>query len=171
MKEEEQEEIWKEIPGYKAQASSLGRIKSFYMTKSGRIRKFYKAKNGYLRIQFVKKEGHKTAHRLIAAAFIPNPDNLPFINHKNGIKTDNRVDNLEWCTGSYNQRHSLETGLRKIQYGIHTSSAKFDEIQIKTIKVCLRDGLRVGQIAKYFKVNSGQISNIRRGKIWGTVTI
>ena len=169
MKEEN--EIWKAIPGYKAEASSLGRIKSYYMTKAGRIRKFYLAKNGYLRIQFQKKEGHKTVHRIIAEAWIPNPDNLPFINHINGIKTDNRPINLEWCTGSHNQQHALKTGLRKIKYGVHTSHPKFDEIQIKTIKICIRDGMRNCHLAKYFKVKNEQISNIRHGRIWGTVTI
>lgn len=166
-----EEEIWKPIPGYPCEASSLGRIRSFYQTKTGRICNGNIARNGYIRVQFVKKDGQKTAHRLIAAAWLPNPNNLPQVNHKNGIKTDNRPDNLEWCTGSQNQIHSLVTGLRKIQYGIHTSGAKFDETQIKTIKICLRDGLRVGQIAKYFKVNPAQISNIKSGKIWKTVTI
>lgn len=167
----DKEEIWKQIPEYKAQASSLGRIKSFYMSPGGRIRKFYLAKNGYLRIQFQKKKGHKTVHRLIAEAFIPNPNNLPWINHINGIKTDNRPVNLEWCTASYNQRHSIKMGLKKIQYGIHTSGAKFDEIQIKTIKTCIRDGMRNCDLARYFKVKNEQISNIRHGKIWRTVTI
>lgn len=165
------DEIWKPIPGYKAEASSLGRIKSFYMTPKGRIIKGVIARNGYNRLQFQKGKGHKTSHRLIAEAWLPNPENLPWINHINGIKTDNRPSNLEWCTGSHNQKHAIRTGLKKIQYGIHTSGAKFDEIQIKTIKVCIRDGMRNCDLARYFKVKNEQISNIRHGKIWRTVTI
>lgn len=166
-----EDEIWKQIPGYKAEASSFGRIKSYYMTHDGRVRKFYLAKNGYLRIQFQKRKGQKTVHRLIAEAWIPNPYNLPFINHINGIKTDNRPVNLEWCTGSQNQRHAITTGLKKIQYGVHTSGAKFDEIQIKTIKTCIRDGMRNRDLGNYFKVNHCQISSIKIGAIWKTVTI
>lgn len=169
--QELEDEIWKGVPGYKLQASSLGRIKSFYMTSKGRIIKGFVAKNGYIRIQFKKTEGHKTSHRLIAEAWFPNPENLPWINHINGIKTDNRPINLEWCTASHNQQHSIKIGLKKIQYGVNTSAAKFDEIQIKTIKTCIRDGMRNRDLAKYFKCNNSQISNIRRGAIWGSITI
>lgn len=169
--QELKDEIWKPIPGYEAQASSFGRIKSFYMTTKGRILKGFIARNGYIRVQFQKGKGHKTWHRLIAEAWIDNPENLPWINHINGVKTDNRPINLEWCTGSHNQRHALETGLKRIRYGTETSNAKFDEIQIKTIKTCIRDGMRNCDIARYFKVKNEQISNIRHGRIWRTITI
>lgn len=79
--------------------------------------------NGYLRVLLVikKKRHYKSVHRLVAQTFIPNPENKPQVNHINGIKTDNRVENLEWCTISENILHSFRTGLNKADKGLDDS--------------------------------------------------
>ena len=94
------EEIWKEIqdyPGYKV--SNLGRV----MNKHSRIMKLNNVR-GYELILLTKdkKQYCRQVHRLVALAFIPNPDNLPYINHKDECKNNNCVDNLEWCDAKYN---------------------------------------------------------------------
>lgn len=109
------EEVWKDIEGYEGryQVSNLGRVRSLSLGKiakfrrehEGRVLKPYLTRYGYYLVDLyyeTKKKRHYLVHRLVAQAFIPNPDNLPQINHKNEQKTDNRVENLEWCSLVYN---------------------------------------------------------------------
>lgn len=97
-------EIWKDIPNLKGyQVSNIGRIKSLKF-KNEKILKYFVNEIGYPTINLYEgtKRKQYRVHRLVAQAFIDNPNNYPCINHKNEIKTDNRVENLEWCTIGYN---------------------------------------------------------------------
>lgn len=100
-------EIWKDIKGFEGiyQISNLGRFRN-----RGEVKKPWTAAHGYLAFT-LRKDGQKKnykVHRLVAEAFIPNIENFPEINHIDGDKTNNRVENLEWCTHRYNMRHSYE---------------------------------------------------------------
>ncbi len=80
------------------------------------------------------RKGYKI-HRLVAEAFIPNPMNLPEVNHKNGIKTDNRAENLEWCTRARNLEHARESGLiPEVQKGADNVNAKLTWMQAEEIR-------------------------------------
>lgn len=144
-------EIWKTIlgvPGY--EISNLGRVRSF-KRKAPHIMKplFFHGWN-YLSVMLIVGPGRKrdyfAVHRLVAEAFIPNPDNKPFVNHINGIKTDNRVDNLEWCTQKENVQHAFKTGLRK-EGGKNPKSALTDEQAVWCREVYIPDDPEFGQMA------------------------
>lgn len=100
------EEIWRDIPGYLGlyQVSNFGRVLSLI---TNRILKFNNAGKGYLQVTLCKDGIQKNylVHRLVAMTFIQNPNNLPQVNHRNEVKTDNRVENLEWCSCKYNMNY------------------------------------------------------------------
>lgn len=113
-------EIWKDIDGYEGryQVSNMGNVRSlYYHNTKGIVRvkclKPATDKKGYLRCALSKSNKLVTykIHRLVATAFIPNPENLPQVNHINGDKSDNRIGNLEWCNNSQNQIHAYKNGL------------------------------------------------------------
>lgn len=108
-------EEWKDIEGYEGlyQVSNLGRVKSLWFDKE-KILKAYKNRYGYLCIGLCKYGKKKTykIHRLVASAFIENSNNYPEVNHKDEVKTNNNVNNLEWCTREYN--HNFGTRNQRV---------------------------------------------------------
>jgi len=104
-------EIWKDIKGYETlyQVSNLGRVKSLPKFYQGeRILKSRKDRYGYLYIGLIKSKIKKSfkIHRLVAEAFISNPNNYPIVNHKDENKLNNKSKNLEWCTAEYNNMYN-----------------------------------------------------------------
>lgn len=121
------DEIWKDVPGYEGlyQVSNLGRVKGLprYVSNDKgqillkeRILKGHKITKGYIQVELPSKDKRvlKLIHVLVAEAFIPNPNNYPQVNHINGLKDDNRAENLEWVNNSMNQLHAYKLGLNRV---------------------------------------------------------
>jgi len=146
---------WKQIEGYpKYEVSDTGLIKSL-VGKKERILVQRMDKYGYKRID-LRPMKTMFIHRLVAEAFIPNPDNKPQINHKDGNKLNNLISNLEWCTRDENMRHAADTGLmsslNKPVIGISPSG---DKIKFNSIKEAAQTtGLKYNSISGALYDNS-----------------
>lgn len=166
---------WKYIPDTDNlyQVSDNGLVKSVdqkvkgnkgaFYHKQGRILAVKKDKRGYPKV-FLGRKGNQLkathfVHRLVAEAFIPNPLGLPQVNHKNGDKTDNRVENLEWCTNLENRRHAVGLGLWFVQRdGFSTTKVKSTEYP--KIKARFDAGESMRSIAKDYGVYHRAISRL-----------
>lgn len=169
-------EIWRDIPGYEGlyQASNKGRVRNVRKAAGctvnrelvGRINK-----QGY-RYATLSKHGSQKSekiHRLVALAFLgPRPDGLQ-INHKNGIKTDNRVENVEYCTPRQNMIHSIQVLKRKSPCGEASSQARLKTAEVIEIKRLLAAGVRIAAIARQFHVCPTTIGFIAHGATWKDV--
>ena len=143
------EEIWKDKKDYEGhyQVSNWGRLKSIKFGKE-RILKPQKNTSGYLCVTLCKNNNQCQfeVHRLVAEVFLPNPNNYKEVNHKNEIKTDNRVENLEWCDRKYNQNYGTRTEKCSKKVYQYTLDGKFVK-EWKSTAECGRNGYNYGNVA------------------------
>lgn len=172
-------EIWKDIKRYKGlyQVSNIGNIKrlnSFAKIRGGHKRlvkekliKFYFAGKGYTYVTLSKGIiKHFLVHRLVAIAFIPNPENKPEVNHKNGVKNDCKTINLEWCTHSENTKHAFDTGLNWQHKGENNIWHKLTWTDVAIIRESSKLKVPQRRIATQFNVSHGVVHKIIHNKKW-----
>lgn len=108
-------------------------------------------------------------HRLVADAFIPNPNNYPVVNHKDGVKTNNYKENLEWCTCQYNSKHAIRIGAK--QYGSKAHNSVLDENLVELLKIKMALGFTLSELSREYGINHVTLSNIKNKKSWIHVAI
>jgi hypothetical protein len=175
-------EIWKDIPNYEGlyQVSSLGRVKSLERRVKNKdsfrkVRERILSSNdngsGYLCVQLSRKLKRENLliHRLVAICFVKNPKNLPIINHKDGVKTNNAPENLEWCTQMDNIVHSIKNKLVDQKGEKHHSSKLKKEDVIKIRELYKKNHLGYAKIGLLFNVSWGCVRNIVKRKTWNHV--
>lgn len=167
----------KEFPDY--EISNLGRVKS----KSRLVNHFCGGKRlkkekilipnenriGYSYVTLcrfdedVYVQKAKTIHRLVAIAFIPNPENKPEVNHKDGIKTNNNVDNLEWNTSKENIKHAVKNKLRVAKRG---SSVKHSKIKEEDVIFIRSSSLKLTELASMYGISFQSVSDVKNRRTW-----
>lgn len=153
-----------------------GKFTDYYATEDGHV---YSGKTNKTISERMSNQGYMlinlsidgicktySVHRLIAITFIPNPFNLPEINHKNGKKTDNRIENLEWVDTSRNIKHAYQNNLIHPARGKDTKYGRFDESDVITIRKLYKDGKSQYKLAKIYNVTRSAIQQIVNNKTY-----
>lgn len=166
-------EIWLPVVGFEGlyEVSSYGRVKSlnYRRTKQEKIIKQEKDRYGYLIINICKNGKRKIirVHRLVAKAFIDNPNNLETVNHKNEDKTDNRIDNLEWLSRADNIRYGTaqERRILNINYQSRTKNTNWKAISEKKSKVVYQYSIDGKLIKIWASTQECGINGYHRGAV------
>lgn len=178
-------EQWLPIVGYEGyyEVSDRGRVRSLdreVVYTDGRVY-WYRGKilkcnvnktNGALMVHLYKgcnRQAH-TVHRLVLNAFCPTSNNSLEVNHKNGNRADNSLNNLEWCTRQENMKHGFETGLIN-NTGTNHGNNVYSDLQIKEAKVMLMNGYSLGQIETKTGVKKATLHQIKAKKQWNHIVI
>lgn len=178
------QEQWFAVPGYVGlyEISALGRIRSLdryvrgvsktgtthVRRRKGRVLTPHLRRDKYLQVA-LSREGIATiwlVHRLIATVLLEKPPEAVEVNHLNGVKADNRRDNLAWCTAKQNTQHAVQTGLHKAAKGERQGHAKLTDEKVREIRKRLGEGAMVKQIAAEFGVSTAPISYIKNNLAW-----
>jgi predicted outer membrane lipoprotein len=168
-------EVWKKIPGWENyEASNLGRIRSFIVTKNSRLMKQHTTRFGYKSLHLRKDKEPKgfLVHRLIAAAFgiLNSLDDPLYVNHIDGDKGNNNVSNLERVTRSQNEKHAFKIGL-KSHKGEKHNQAKLNRKQVVVIRKKLIRGEAASAIAKEFGISRHTVYGIKQYRSWRDVRV
>lgn len=169
-------EIWKDIAGYEGlyQVSNRGRVKSLPRngtSKSEKLLNLHKDSKGSYNVSLSKNGKRKIAyvHRLVAEAFLPNPDNLPQVFHIDGNPANNDVNNLYWCTQEFIREQLYWTGKLKNYKGTASKNSKLSNDDIIMIRAIYKKGdkaLGVTSLAKQYQVSKSTISYIVNNKTY-----
>ena len=160
------------IKGHKTDytVTTSGDVYSLNYGRSGKKKKLkQQMSKGYLyvNIYYKKKLYRKLVNRLVAKAFIPNPKNLPEVNHKDGNKENNNVTNLEWVTSKENTFHAFKNNLRYVHKGENATDSKITNKQAHEIcKLLEENKLGTREIADKVGVSFAIVSNIKHEKAW-----
>lgn len=168
-------EIWKDIQGYEGlyRVSNLGNVIGLEIkTKFGTGYKIYPLRNirvwndkkgyCYVTLSKNKKAKHFLLHRLVALSFLKNKENKPQINHKNGIKSDNTINNLEWCTAKENLEHAVKKGLN-LKHSIYNYQSKLSLNDVDFIRKC---NLTQKELKIKFNISQTSISKVLLNKTY-----
>lgn len=161
-------EIYKTIEGFENyQVSNLGNIKSFNYGRENII-KTTKNKFGYLNLTLFKKgkRYYFSVHRLVATTFIQNPENKKQVNHINGVKTDNCVENIEWNTCKENMTHAFSVGLNKGKKGFLNVNSKLNEEDVLFIR---SSDLSRKELSVIYNIDKTVICKIINRKSWNHI--
>jgi hypothetical protein len=170
-------EEWRDIPDFEGyQVSSFGNVRGvdrlrrskvgLRLTRGQELKQLLN-KKGYPEVRLRKQGCHtRLVHKLVASAFLTKPEDCTQINHINGIKTDNRVNNLEWVTQSENQLHAYKLGLQPSRSGEGNGRATLTDEKVTALKELYNSGKSAKEVSEILEVSLYTVRAIIAGKTW-----